>query len=84
MKDKQRPEEIPPLLIGRLSRIAFGLGTFVVIGILGFEALGWFGTVILGALGVSFVIGGLAGIPGCEISAIPNIFLPRSRRFHCF
>ena len=82
MMDRQRSAMIPPLLIGRLSRLVFGLATFVVMAVVGVDSLGMIGAVLLGALGISFVIGGLAAIPGCEITAIPNLVLPRSMRFH--
>lgn len=75
--------ETRPLAIGRLTRVLFGIGTFVVIVVVGPSVLGTLGTVSLAALGVSFVVGGLIGNPGCEITAVPNLVLPESKRVHC-
>ena len=47
-----------PLLFGRLSRVLFGMGTFAVIVFVGPEQLTLWGTVALGLLGVSFLVGG--------------------------
>ena len=82
MNAKRKLSEIPPLRFGRISRILFGITTFIVIANLGPGVLGNVGIVILVGLGVSFVIGGLFAIPGCEITAIPNLLLPKSMRFH--
>lgn len=79
---KQKLAEIPPLPIGRISRILFGIATFIIVGVAGVELFGTVGSVLLVGLGVSFVIGGLFAIPGCEITAIPNLLLPKSMRFH--
>ncbi len=75
--------KLEPLLIGRVSRIVFGIGTFVLIWIVGVDALGTIGAVALVFLGVSFVIGGLMGNPGCEITAIPNLLRAEAKRIHC-
>ena len=74
---------LKPLLFGRLTRVLFGIGTFVVIGIVGPSQLTFWGTLALILLGVSFVVGGLMGNPGCEITALPNLFLPKEREVHC-
>jgi hypothetical protein len=75
--------ETRPLAIGRLTRVLFGIGTFVAIFVIGPSTLGTIGTVLVAALGVSFVVGGLIGNPGCEITAVPNLVLPKSKRIHC-
>ena len=82
MPDKPRAK-LEPLLIGRVSRIVFGIGTFVLIWIIGVDSLGTIGTGALVFLGSSFLIGGLMGNPGCEITAIPNLFRSEEKRFHC-
>jgi len=82
MNANRKLAEISPLTFGRISRILFGITTFIVIAILEPDVLGNVGILILVGLGVSFVIGGLFAIPGCEITAIPNLFLPKSMRFH--
>jgi hypothetical protein len=71
--------KLKPLLVGRLTRVIFGVGAFALIWV---ESPGWIGTAILALLGFSFVIGGLVSNPGCEITAIPNLFLPDQRRLH--
>jgi hypothetical protein len=82
MDKEHKLAEIPPLPFGRISRILFGVASFIVLGIIGIDALGIVGTVLLAGLGASFIIGGLFAIPGCEITAIPNLLLPKSMRFH--
>ena len=74
--------QLKPLLFGRLSRVLFGMGTFAVIVFVGPEQLTLWGTVALGLLGVSFLVGGLVGNPGCEITALPNMFLSTEKRVH--
>jgi hypothetical protein len=74
---------LKPLLFGRLSRVLFGMGTFAVIGFVGPGQLSLWGTVALGLLGISFLVGGLMGNPGCEITALPNLFLSKEHRVHC-
>ena len=71
--------KLKPLLVGRLTRIAFGLGAFAWIWV---GSPSWIGSVVLAVLGLSFVMGGLVANPGCEITAIPNVFLPARRRLH--
>ena len=82
MSDKPLAK-LEPLLIGRVSRIVFGVGTFVLIWIVGVDALGNIGTGALVFLGASFVIGGLMGNPGCEITALPNLLRSEGKRVHC-
>jgi hypothetical protein len=66
--------ELKPLFFGRVSRMFFGVGTFVLIWAVGVDTLTFIGTGVLVFLGVSFLIGGLMGNPGCELTAIPNLF----------
>ena len=75
--------ETRPLAIGRVTRVLFGVGTFVVIFALGTSTLGTVGTILVAVLGVSFIVGGVIGNPGCELTAVPNLVLPRSKRIHC-
>ena len=74
---------LKPLLFGRLSRVLFGMGTFAVIVFVCPGQLSLWGTVALGLLGISFLVGGLMGNPGCEITALPNLFLSKENRVHC-
>ena len=41
------------------------------------------GAIIFGFFGASFLISGVTGYPGCEITAIPNLFLRRKRYCSC-
>lgn len=74
-----------PLFFGRLTRVLFGLGSLYWAAQLwgpgaGLQA----GAVILGFLGVSFLVGGLMGNPGCEITALPNLVVAPEKRHHTF
>ena len=71
------------MFVGRVTRVLFGLGTFVLIAAIGPSTLTIWGTVALGALGLSFLIGGLMGNPGCELTAIPNLFVSEKKKIHC-
>ncbi len=73
---------LPPLLFGRVSRVVFGIGTLGVLSYVGAEGVGPVGALLLGFLGLSFLVGGLLANPGCEITALANIFLPRDKRMH--
>lgn len=83
MPDEQPWAQIEPLLIGRVTRILFGVATFVFIAVVGVQALGIVGAGILALLGASFVLGGITRNPGCEITALPNLFLPSQKQAHC-
>lgn len=74
---------IKPLFFGRTARIFVGIGSFLAIWIIGPQQLTLFGTLALVFLGISFVVGGITGNPGCEITAIPNLFLPEKKQLHC-
>jgi hypothetical protein len=74
---------LKPLFLGRLTRILFGLGTFVLIALVGPSTLTGWGTAALALLGLSFLIGGIVGNPGCELTAIPNLFIAQKKRVHC-
>ena len=82
MSPKSSLAKIPPLFLGRTTRVLFGLGTFLVLTYVGLEDVGMVGASLLVILGLSFIIGGIMGNPGCELTALPNLLLPRSRRMH--
>lgn len=42
------------------------------------------GIAALGLAGLTFVVAGLRANPGCEITAIPNLFLPAERQLACW
>ncbi|MGE0124443.1 MAG: hypothetical protein AB7U25_16060 [Vicinamibacterales bacterium] len=67
-----------PLFFGRLLRVVFGIATLASVFLAEVDVLGQIG---LGTLGLSFLVGGLIGNPGCEITAIPNLLF--RTRAHC-
>jgi hypothetical protein len=83
MKSNRPITQLEPLIIGRITRVLFGLGTFVLVAVIGPSNLTIWGTVALIVLGISFVIGGAVGNPGCELTAIPNLILSKGKRVHC-
>ncbi len=80
---KRSPAELRPLLFGRMTRVVFGILTLVLIPVIGADTLTPMGTGGLLFLGISFLVGGLMGNPGCEITSIPNLVLPQKKRVHC-
>ncbi len=70
------------LLFGRLARIILGMVSLFLAIYFGSERLGLAGMVDLVFLGVSFLVRGLIGNPGCELSALPNLVLPTKKRIH--
>jgi hypothetical protein len=62
-----------PLLVGRVLRVLSGLA---FLGWLFFAPLSdmiWNGLLLF--LGISFLVGGIMAHSGCEITALPNLFL---------
>lgn len=70
-----------PLKIGRTTRVFFGAAVILIAVVTGVLQISVLGFLALLALGLSFVIGGLLAIPGCELSALPNLMLPKRYRF---
>ncbi len=75
--------KLRPLFLGRVSRLLAGLGTLAA----AFWFVEWQGLAILGGLalvllGLSFLVGGLVGNPGCELTALPNLLLPSDKHVH--
>jgi len=84
MKEKNESGRmLKPLFVGRVTRVLFGVGTFVLIPVIGTSVLGVWGTIALIVLGLSFFVGGVIGNPGCELTALLNIALPKKKRVHC-
>jgi hypothetical protein len=83
MKDKRPMAKLKPLLLGRVTRVLFGIGTMVLVMVMGPSQLTTWGAIALLFLGLSFLIGGIWGNPGCELTAIPNLFVPEKKRVHC-
>ena len=73
-----------PLFLGRLFRVLTGVATLVAVPILGAETLSGWGLAGCLLLGGSFIVRGLTGNPGCEVTAIPNLLLPAAGKIHCF
>ncbi len=73
---------LKPLRVGRLSRMGAGLATLVAASLWGPSALTWLGFTALMLLGLSFLVGGAVGNPGCELTALPNLLLPSNKRLH--
>ena len=82
MLEDQNLATLPPLLFGKLSRVVFGVATLAVAVAFGTGGLGGLGFVALLFLGLSFLVGGLTGNPGCELSSLPNLILPSDKRVH--
>jgi len=82
MQEHQNLAKLPPLLFGRLTRVVFGAATLAAAVAVGWGGLGGFGFVALLFLGLSFLVGGVSGNTGCELSALPNLVLPSDRRVH--
>ena len=69
------------MLIGRVSRVVFGVAVIATVFFADVLQVSLLGALALVLLGSSFVIGGLLAIPGCELSALPNLILPEKLRF---
>ncbi len=82
MAEKTSLAKLPPLAVGRVTRVVFGVATLYWANQMGSGELGLPGMVALIFLGVSFLLGGLLGNPGCELSALPNLVLPREKQIH--
>ncbi len=75
---------LPPLFFERIFRIAAGLACLMSIPFVPAFEYTWLGVLALVVAGATFVVAGLTANPGCEITALPNLFLPARRRLHCF
>lgn len=78
------PNIAGPLFLGRLFRVVTGVSTLMLLPIMGFETIGGWGLAGLLFLGVSFIVSGVTGNLGCEVTALPNLVLPESRQVRCF
>jgi len=65
-----------------VALVASGQAALRVIGSSTSVGLGFSGAIIAGFFGVSFLIAGLDGHPGCEITAIPNLLVGK-RKYYC-
>lgn len=78
---ENRSSPLRPLIVGRVTRVLFGIGVIVTALLTEVLQISVLGFVALVLLGLSFLVGGLAAIPGCELSALPNLILPKRYRF---
>lgn len=82
MTQKGSLATLKPLFFGRLSRVVFGLAALAAVPLVGLEGWNAFTVGGLVLLGLSFLLGGLMGNPGCEITALPNLLLRSEKRVH--
>ncbi len=83
MKNEEPLSKLKPLVIGRVTRLLFGVGMLALVAVIGTSTLSIWGTFALIALGLSFLVGGIVGNPGCELTAIPNLILSKKKKAHC-
>ena len=79
--DHDRSREPRPLAFGRVSRVLFGVGVILTALLTDLLQISILGFVALIGLGLSFLLGGMLAIPGCELAALPNLLLPKRYRF---
>ena len=82
MSETKSLATLRPLLVGRVSRILAGLASLGAVAFVPMDGLGLLGGAALIVLGLSFVVGGIVGNPGCEVTALPNLFLRSEKKVH--
>lgn len=73
-----------PLFFGRLIRVLAGVGCFIGAFYVPDFEFTWLGILGLALAGTTFLVAGIRANPGCEITALPNLFLPAHRRLSCW
>ena len=73
-----------PLFFGRLLRVLAGLACFFSVRYVPYFEHSWLGVFALVLAGLTFLIAGIRANPGCEITALPNLFLPANRQLNCW
>jgi len=73
-----------PLFCGRLLRVLVGLACFLSIPFVPNLEHSWLGVTALVFAGLTFLVAGIRANPGCEITALPNLFLPAKRQLNCW
>lgn len=73
-----------PLFFGRLFRILAGLACLIGIAFLPLFENAWLAVLGLTLAGLTFLVAGIRANPGCEITALPNLFLPSHRQLSCW
>ena len=74
-EQRQSLARIPVGPVGRAARIMLGVAGFVWIAAEGVEGLGTTAFAVILFLALSLLIAGVNSVPGCEITALPNLFL---------
>ena len=83
MAEKKSLAKLEPLFFGRLGRVAAGaVVLYWAVELWGPDSGSVIASILVGLLGLSFLVGGLVGNPGCEITALPNLFFPPEKRYH--
>ncbi len=82
MSATRRLATLRPLFIGRLSRILAGLASLGALAFVPLDGFGLLAGAALAVLGLSFLVGGIVGNPGCEVTALPNLFLRSEKKVH--
>lgn len=81
----QPATHLKPLLIGRVSRIVFGIAVIYCGTKLWHQNLpAIIVSIAVLLFGLSFLVGGLMANPGCEITALLNMLRPTEKRVHCY
>ena len=78
----QRLSQLEPLLVGRSVRVLLGIAVLAGIPFVPSFDLAWLGILALLLAGASLILGGLLANPGCEVTALPNLVLPKRHRVH--
>ena len=73
-----------PLLFGRILRVLAGLACLAGIPFVPRFASSWLGVAALALGGLTLIVAGWRANAGCEITALPNLFLPRRRQLICW
>ena len=73
-----------PLFFGRLLRVLAGVACLVGSPFGPTCEDTWLGVTALALGGTTFIVAGIRANPGCEITALPNLFLPSDRQLHCW
>jgi len=73
-----------PLFFGRLLRVLAGFACFVALPFVAESELAGVGKAGLVLAGLTFVVAGIRANAGCEITALPNLFLPANRQLTCW
>jgi hypothetical protein len=77
-------EMLKPLFWGRILRVVGGLvALYFALRLRGGSVGNDVFAALLALLGVSFIVGGVVANPGCEITALPNLFIAQEKRLYC-